>query len=252
MYKNVFLQAFVRLFYPYGALRKVKRGPLKGIRFYVAPSMGLTYVLGIDSMNWKFFQKHLRKGMVIFDIGANRGQMGLFFSREVGPSGHVYCFEPMSHLESELKKNLEINGTTNVDTLTYALSDSNGKATFLFEENHSTQGKLSGVEESYVTDNATSVEVETRSLDSLMRDGLVSPQLLKIDVEGAAGKVFSGAKKLLDQYPDIYLELHGPEEQQSIADYLVPRGYKFEDMDGNVIDDPVNEFCSPLWCSVNN
>jgi len=251
MYKNALLQALIRTVFPYGSIRRVLRGPLRGVKFFIAPSMGLTYILGFDSMNWKFFRKHLKKGMVVFDIGANRGQMGLFFSKEVGPTGHVYCFEPMAHLASELKKNLEINDTKNVDTLPYALSDSNGKATFLFEENHSTQGKLSDVEASYVTDNASNVEVETRSLDTLIGDGLTSPKLLKIDVEGAASKVFEGAKELLDQHPDIYLELHGPEEQQSIGDYLVPRGYKFQDMDGNTIEDPVKNWCSPIWCSVN-
>ena len=84
-------------------------GPLRGIKFIVAPSMGLTFIFGYDSMNWSFFRKHLSKGMVIFDIGANRGQMGLFFSREVGPTGQVYCFEPMTHLAAELKKNLDVN-----------------------------------------------------------------------------------------------------------------------------------------------
>lgn len=250
MFIKSLVQLIVRIFYPYGSLRKIRRGYLKGSRFYVAPSMGLTYAMDIGDLNWPFLKNRIIKGSVVWDVGANRGQMGLFFSKVVGTSGSTYCFEPMCELVKELENNLHINNMSNVQVYSFALSSEDGKADFFYTENQSTQGKLASVEVSYVLPNIVSVEVETRTADGLIMQGFESPDVMKIDVEGAAAVVFSGARKLLDQHPDIYLELHGPEEQKAIDDYLVIRGYKFWDMDGNEIADPVTTWCSPIWCSV--
>lgn len=247
--KNKIVQNVVRKFYPYGALRKVHRGPLSGFKFYVSPSVGFTYAMGIESMNWEFLGEKIKPGMLVYDIGANRGQMGLFFSKYVGSNGKVFCFEPMENLVTELKNNLAVNQVKNVQVYPYALSSHNGKAVFQYAEDKSTQGKLENVENTYVTENTRSVEVQTMTLDSFITDDNNLPDILKIDVEGAAGEVFKGATNLLDHKPKIYLELHGPDEQKAVGEYLVPRGYIFSNMKGEIVSDPVNEWTSPLWCS---
>ena len=251
MLNNKLVQLFVRKICPCGVIRKVMRGPLKGTNFYVAPSMGLTYVLNIGDLNWAFLRSKVSEGSVVWDIGANRGQMGLFFSKVVGTTGKTYCFEPMLNLVEELRRNIRINDIENLEVHPFAISEKSGKSKFSFSDKHSTQGKLSNVEASYEVDHASYVEVETRTADELLARGFRRPNLLKIDVEGAARLVFEGATELLRQFPDIYLELHGPEEQKAIGDHLLLRGYKFWDMKGNSIADPVNTWCSPIWCSVN-
>jgi hypothetical protein len=72
---------------------------------------------------------------------------------------------------------------------------------------------------------------------------------VKIDVEGGARGVLAGASRMLqDSRPDIYLELHGPEEQAAARD-LLPAGYRLRGLDGTIVDDPVAHWCNPLWCS---
>jgi len=247
---KVTIYKLVRFFYPFGAIRRILRGPLRGLKFHVAPSMGLSYVLGIDSMCWGFLTNKVRKGSVVFDIGANRGQMGLFFSNAVSSKGAVYCFEPMTPLVNEINRNISLNSIKNINVYPYAISSADGKAEFLFSEAHSTQGKLNDVEELYKTDNTVAVQVQTKTLDSFIRETNIVPKMLKIDVEGAAALVLEGASSLLDRYhPDIYLELHGPEEQQAIGEHLISRDYNFFDMEGNRVEDPINKWCSPIWCT---
>ena len=111
------------------------------------------------------------------------------------------------------------------------------------------QVKLAAVEPTYVNEGADAFEVETMTLDGLIAEGLPVPDLLKIDVEGAAAAVLRGAARLLDERsPRIYLDLHGPEEQEGVRDELLSRGYVAETVDGEIVPDPTAEWHTPLWC----
>jgi hypothetical protein len=75
--------------------------------------------------------------------------------------------------------------------------------------------------------------------------------MLKIDVEGAATQVLAGAQATLREHkPLVYIELHGPEEQAGVRDYLQAIGYRLWRLDGSEVIDPVGRFTTPLWCMV--
>ena len=205
MYQNPLIQSIIRIFYPYNTIRTVLKGPIKGMKFKVAPGMGLTYALGFDSLSFSFLQTKIQTGTRIFDIGANRGQMALFFSKMVGSEGKVYCFEPMINLQQRFKENIKLNNLENVTLFPVAASSESGETEFLYNENASTQGKIEGVEGSYKVDNTNKIVVKTSKLDDILMDEAEFPNLLKIDVEGAAALVFEGATNLLDRKPDIYI-----------------------------------------------
>ena len=242
-----------RLLYPYGGLRTVIRGPAKGFRIKIAPSMGITYILGLDNYHWKFLDQRICKYNNIFDVGANRGQMALYFGRSKRIDAKLYCFEPVYDLYVDLDINIRLNNIKNAACLNIALAETRGHADFLYSPNHQTQGKLGHVEATYVVSEATSITVPTSTLDSLMNDCLPPPDLLKIDVEGGAESVLVGAGNMLTQRrPDIFVELHGPEEQRAIRNELLTRGYVIEDLKGNRIIDPEAQWASPLWCYCND
>jgi FkbM family methyltransferase len=252
MYDNQLIQSIVRVIYPYGKVRRVFRGTLRGVKFHVAPSMGFTFAAGFDDMNWLFLAGQIHSGSVVYDVGANRGQMSMFLSSVVGNEGKVYSFEPMMDMLNEAERNIILNGMENVEFCPIALAASNGSCVFKYSPEYSTQGKLGGVEESYTVPGAASIDVETRTLDSMIEEGIERPDFMKIDVEGAAGAVLEGAAHLLDEYhPDIYIELHGPDEQKAVSEHLASRGYIFMNMDKEVVPDPLNGWHSPLWCTQN-
>lgn len=246
---GIIRNGIVRMFYPYGTIRRIFRGPLTGVRFVVEPSMGLTYALGGQGFNWDFLSRHISPGMVIYDVGGNRGQMSLFFSKQVGSTGQVLSFEPVPEMYNFLVKNIHLNSIKNVSSLNIALSDYEGTAVFMFSKDFSTEGKLASPEISPSHGEADSINVIVKRMDSVLEEGMPVPDIIKIDVEGAAAAVLRGAKNIIEQYyPSIYIELHGPEEQQSIKDCLMTNGYHIETLDGEHVADPTSGWHSPLWC----
>jgi FkbM family methyltransferase len=242
------VSAVIRLAYPFGSVRRIWRGPLRGLRYEVGPGIGFTYALG-RGYGFERFAGRLAPGMVIYDIGANRGQMSLFFSRSAGDRGRVFAFEPVPHLADTVRRNLALNGVTNVQVATLALSDRVGHATLDYDDQASTQGKLAEVEPSYRLADSRPLTVETTTIDTLIRGGHPRPQFMKIDVEGAAARVLSGAREVLSRAdaPLIYVEVHGPEERRGLRDHLLGAGYSLWTLDGTQVEDPEAGRHSWLW-----
>jgi hypothetical protein len=105
------------------------------------------------------------------------------------------------------------------------------------------------VEPTYDAGRAPTLAVRALRLDDLLKDE-PPPDFIKIDVEGGAGGVLRGAARILDEVgPDVYLELHGPEERASVRDELLARGYVAHTVAGAIVADPVDRGASPLWCT---
>lgn len=242
------LEQLARIFYPYGARRRVLRGPARGMHFVAAPGIGLSYAFGTADAVPPVFQRHLRAGMRIFDVGANKGQMTLLFAALVGPTGRIVAIEPAPAEFASLAANVKLNGLSNVQPIQAAAADAEGELTFTYAPGHPTQGKLRDVERTYVVPGADTFPVRAVPIDALV-DAHFPPDLIKIDVEGAAASALRGATRLLaTASPAIYLELHGPEEQAGVRDELLARGYVAETLDGRRVPDPTSGWHTPLWC----
>ena len=238
----------VRWLYPFGSTRRVLRGPSRGKRFVVEPGIGFTYAIGLEAAAPRHFASWIRPGMTVYDLGSNKGQMALLFASLVGDTGRVLAFEPAPHEFDSLRRNLEINGLTFVHPRQAAVADSAGTLTFDYTPDHPTQGKLASVEQTYTVSGAEAITVQTLALDDL-RDHEPPPDVIKIDVEGAAAAALRGAAGILeDASPRIFIELHGPEEQAGVRDELLSRGYVAETLSGSRVPDPTDGWHSPLWC----
>jgi FkbM family methyltransferase len=243
-----FVQAVVRRAYPIGKIRAVHRGPLKGLRFRVASGMGFTYAWGIGVEQWDF-SGLIQPGMSVYDIGANCGQSTLRLAMLVGKSGRVVAFEPVECLFANLVFNLELNSLLQVTPVCAAASEQNGELNFLFNDGVATQGRLAHVEPSCTLSDATTISVRAMRLDNYALDHWPVPRFLKIDVEGGARAVLQGAEGLLTNHrPTIYIELHGPEEQEAVYDLLTSFRYQAETLSGLVVKDPTAGWFSPLVC----
>ena len=218
------------------------------MQFVVAPGIGLSYAIGQGEAAPRFFSRHIRPGMCVFDIGANKGQMTLLFAALVGPTGRVVAIEPAPAEYAHLAINIAINTLSNVRPIQAAAADREGELTFTYAAGRPTQGKLLDVEHTYVIPDANTFPVRALAVDSLV-DERMTPDVIKIDVEGAAASVLRGAARLLDtSSPKIYVEMHGPEEQAGVRDELVARGYVAETLDGARVADPTAGWHNPLWC----
>lgn len=241
-------ERLVRLAYPYGATRRVLRGPARGRRFVVEPGIGLSYALGLGDAVPRVFGRDVRPGMTVFDVGANKGQMTLLFASLVGPTGHVVAVEAAPAEFASLSRNISLNQFPHVQPIHAAAADSNGELTFTYAPERPTQGKLLEVERTYSNPDSKQFPVRAVTLDTLVA-GHRAPDVIKIDVEGAAASVLRGARQLIAAHrPAIYVELHGPEEQAGVRDELIARGYVARTLDGALVADPTTGWHSPLWC----
>jgi FkbM family methyltransferase len=135
------------------------------------------------------FEKYCTAGMTVVDVGANLGYYSLLASRLVGPTGRVVALEPNSENCRLLLSSLRLNDITNVQLLPVAADKATGWAYYSTHVG-SNGGLIDGGE---LLSHPCTV-VPTFRLDDLV-EGPVG--FLKMDVEGAEGRVVAGATGLI-------------------------------------------------------
>jgi len=204
-------------------------GPLKW--FWWAPGARgkvLRYLTGrYEPEQVKFFEDHIEPGNVVFDVGANLGYFTLLFSKLAGETGRVFAFEPAVDVARCLETHIACNKRTNVIIHRVALSDREGSARFAGGGGTGT-GRLA---------NDGGVEVELTTIDTVARAQGVSPDFIKIDVEGAGAEVLHGATEILENNrPVVYLSLHSAHERDRSTELLSSFGYTARrDGDGEMV-----------------
>jgi FkbM family methyltransferase len=202
-------------------------GLLAGARMHVDLSCEKYYWLGThEEAVQSVLRAHVAPGDVAYDIGAHAGFFTLLLSRLTGPSGRVLAFEPVRDNAARLASNLSENRSTNVDLHAVALSDTTGMAPFVSERS-SLQGAL------VPRDGASRGEaaVATTTIDDLVAAGAPPPSMMKVDVEGAEGRVLAGGRKTIARHlPKMIVEIHSPAAWGEVLDAL-PAPYDFSDVD---------------------
>jgi FkbM family methyltransferase len=163
------------------------------------------------------FEKYCTAGMTAIDVGANLGYYSLLASRLVGPSGRVIALEPNSENCRLLLSSLRLNDITNVQLRPVAADMATGWA--YYSTHVGSNGGL--IEGGDLLSHPGNV-VPTFRLDDLV-DGPVG--FLKMDVEGAEGRVVQGAARIIERdRPIVTTELKDEMLRRvsgtTVADYL--------------------------------
>ncbi len=161
-----------------------------------------------------------RYDSVVIDAGAFIGDLTIPLSRFCKK---VYAFEPQEPVREILKHNLDINGITNVEVLSYALGNACETITYDSENIDVNPGGTQ-----MGTEGAGSVEMV--SLDSLGID----VDFLKADVEGMEIPLLAGAMNTLERTRcPLFMErdtvIH--DQYRHINDILQELGYDVYPMD---------------------
>jgi FkbM family methyltransferase len=175
-------------------------GPLKSARWTVASSVVKCWLGCYEREKLNKMRRILTPGGVVYDVGAQAGYHALLAARCVGPTGHVYAFEPLPRNQQFLERNIALNRTSNIELVRAAVSDHDGLAAFDPGPGFMA-GHLAG---------RGAFQVACVSLDEWFgQGGRRPPTLLKIDAEGAEAAVLRGAASLLMAYhPVVLLDTH--------------------------------------------
>jgi FkbM family methyltransferase len=170
--------------------------------------------------------ENIRSSRCFIDVGANCGiytVMGCM----INPNVRVLAVEPVPYICGALKNNVIQNDCgSRVTILNVALGESNGMVSF-HEAEDSTMGSLAI--DGYKGQRGTIIQVECRTLDSIVEELNIEPDFLKIDVEGFEDVVLSGATTVLSRFrPRIVLEANPGDPSNRMTEILSKYGYGFQ------------------------
>ncbi len=136
-------------------------------------------------------RKHLKPGMIIYNIGANLGYYALVASECVGAQGKVFAFEPAPENFELLTRTVAENKLTNVELFPSAVGAAKGSATLSLSRTNSGDHQLQSVA------SRDHIVVDVISIDSFIAAGHALPNAIIMDVQGAEFDVLHGASEIL-------------------------------------------------------
>jgi len=163
---------------------------------------GYASPIDVDREEQMFYIKYLHEGMIVFDVGANIGEITLLFSRFAGVDGKVFSFEACSTVFKKLESICRQSGRNNIVLNNLAVSDKIGLVDFyMYSDEYSGWNSLAERPlENYGIDIKPSRcdRVQSTTVDQFCEDNNLNHiDLLKIDVEGAEYQVLLGAERML-------------------------------------------------------
>ncbi len=148
----------------------------------------------------------LQPGMTFVDVGASFGFYTVLAAGVVGPKGRVIAFEPGPQNRSLLLLNIAAHDFQNVSFFPVALSDENGVLLYYTSGGNGAISPFAGE----VSDLGSGELVAATRLDELLEHE-ARIDVMKIDVEGAEGRVIRGGSEVLRRHrPVLFLEFSPP------------------------------------------
>jgi FkbM family methyltransferase len=151
--------------------------------------------------------RRLRSNTVV-DIGANRGQFALAVRRCL-PQARIISFEPLPGPAKTFRRVLA--GQTRVDLHETAIGPSRGRCTMHVSgrDDSSSLLPITDLQKTFYpgTHEIALQEITVETLDQTISEAdLVTPALLKMDVQGYELHCLEGCSELLPYFQNLYLE----------------------------------------------
>jgi hypothetical protein len=165
----------------------IVNGPARGMRWVVGAADHANWLGRYEPATTRQFEHAMRPGAVVWDVGANAGYYTLM-ALALG-ARHVVAVEPDQRVLAFLRRHIALNGKTGrVTVLPIAAGDR-----------------------------------DRNSLDGFL---IPAPDVVKLDVEGAAGSVLAGmAGALRAKRPVLLIEMHSAAEDSAVRAVVCPLGY---------------------------
>ncbi|MEC9292908.1 MAG: FkbM family methyltransferase [Chloroflexota bacterium] len=258
----------------FGLLTRIRHGPLKKLRFFWS-YLRYIYRIGLTiTPNWSVSKKigsygpfklnrrfafsnfeawgsrHNRgftatvetsKGKTcVLDVGAHIGLVSLPVSQAISKAGKVYAFEPAMANQMYLVEHLTANNIDNVEVITDLVGESPLESVEFFESpQDSGMNTIAPVGSQHGYDSTQKRQI---TLDGFCDERNLSPQVIKIDTEGAEVRILKGAVDTIRLHkPIIFLSVHPGHiielgsTVEELEQLLEDLNYKVTDVEGRVV-----------------
>ena len=214
----------IDLLVPLDTLRsvRIRAGQLEGLVMDIYPH-ALDMAIGRhEPLVADLIESHLSEGDIAFDIGANVGYFTLLMARRVGSHGRVVAFEPDPLVGGYLRGNI----ARNRDRLGAAIESASAAIGGRSESRPFTPGSRISRGKLGSEPGPLMVDVVTLA-DAIESYG--TPQLIKIDVEGAESELLEEATDCLATLrSSIIIEAHSDQLERRCLDLLRASGFHCE------------------------
>ncbi len=165
---------------------------------------------------YRAFREAVRPGMTALDIGANVGAYSLLIGQWVGSSGAVFAFEPAPDAHDGLQRHIHLNALDAVVTPVRAAAGAASSTsrfvvgTTAGESRLATPSTLAALATTSGGE-ATTVDVPVTTIDEFCAREHLTPDFIKIDVEGAELDVLRGARDTIRRTRgrlSLFVEMH--------------------------------------------
>tara|TARA_R110002073_G_scaffold24646_6_gene82938 strand:+ start:150 stop:1040 length:891 start_codon:yes stop_codon:yes gene_type:complete len=174
-----------------------------------------------EVMRW--WVKFAGDGGDILDIGANTGTFA-FIAKGTSPRSSVHAFEPLLRIANRIEENGIVSGM-DVVVVNTAVADTEGECE-IFDPGGDNAYSAS-LDSEFLQGKKNSYPVSVTTIDEYCAQQQLSPTLIKIDVEGAEGRVIVGARRTLEKgHCRIICEWLGqPQQNEEACAILTQYGY---------------------------
>lgn len=192
----------------------------------------------------QLFGELLARGDFVLEVGGHIGYVSLHLWHHIGPTGRLIVFEPSPKNLPYIRRN--VGSHSGIRVVEQAAADFVGSATFYEEELTGQNSSLikdysvfeNNRRRAYADDKVSQQElcVPCITIDEFLhREGLPTPSLVKIDVEGAEYIVLSGMKRTLES-SGLALMVEVTERAGDVIRLLESAGYRMFYPDKRAVD----------------
>jgi FkbM family methyltransferase len=208
---------------------------------YVSGSGGLKYLFrsmgSIDPSLCSLAREFVKKGHVVWDVGANVGLFTFAAAHLAGETGKVVAFDADIWLAQLLRRSASIQPSTSapVQVVPAAIASGCDLRTFNIALRSRASNFLQGYGQTSTGGVAEQQTVVSVSIDWLA-ERLPPPEVIKIDVEGAELEVLRGATGLLgSKFPVVLCEV-GQASSREVTHLFKSMGYRIYDGESRLSD----------------
>jgi FkbM family methyltransferase len=182
-------------------------------------------------------------GDAVIDIGASIGGYTKFLSRIVGPSGHVYSFEPNPSIFDFLSHNVKKLELNNVELFNSALSDKEGRTSIVIPRYRwgSECHYDATLERESASPDCKRIEITVDTLDSIFADRSEKIRFIKCDVNYHELPCIRGGLQTIRRLrPAMLIEIlpdpdHAGTPAAQVFELLEENGYQSYWFDGDTL-----------------